>query len=242
MAGRKEAEKIVRQAGKMKEMLGSVYSYNSGFLLDEEQEKLLERMLFAMTIIDRKFFYSGDEVYWDNALPIEEGQTISQPSTVARMLLLAELNEGDDVLEIGTGSGWNASLIAFLVYPGNIVSIERFFRLKEKSEKNLASLKSYLRQKKPQDSVKLGKLNFYAENIFEKGKAWKKRYDKIIITAGIENGEEEKIEMLAENLLKNKGILVCPYTSGPLIVYKKNGKLKKFFTKEEYVFVPLLDS
>lgn len=242
MVDRKEAEKIIRQAGKMKAMLGSVYDYNSGFLLDNKQEELFEKILFAMTIIDRKFFYSGDEVYWDSALPIGEGQTISQPLTVARMLLLAGLEEGDDVLEIGTGSGWNASLIAFLIYPGNIVSVERFFRLKEKSEKNLASLKSCLKQKKPQDYAKLGKINFYAENIFEKGKAWKKRYDKVIITAGIEKGQESRIEMLAENLLKNKGILVCPYTSGPLIIYKKNGKLKKFFTKEEYVFVPLLDS
>jgi protein-L-isoaspartate(D-aspartate) O-methyltransferase len=235
-------EEIVKIAGRMKEMLRSVYDYNSGFLLDEKQQKSLEKILFAMTIIDRKFFYSGDEVYWDSALPIEEGQTISQPSTVARMLLLSELEEGDDVLEIGTGSGWNASLIAFLVYPGNIIGVELLAKLKEKAEKNLASLKSYLNQKKPQDFVKLGKINFHAENIFEKGKAWKKRYDKIIITAGIKKGEERKIEMLAENLLKNNGLLICPYTLGPLIIYKKNGKLKKFFTKEEYVFVPLLDS
>ena len=50
-----------------------------------------------------------DAAYIDAPLPIGEGQTISQPSTVARMLLLAELQERDDVLEIGTGSGWNTA-------------------------------------------------------------------------------------------------------------------------------------
>jgi len=261
-----EAEKIISLAPeKMRGMLLSVLGYNSSFLLSKEQEKLLEKIIFAMSIVDRKYFYvrnahkiriseqpensninenfldEGEEAYDDNALPIGEGQTISQPSTVARMLLLGELQEGDDILEIGTGSGWNASLISFLVYPGNVLSVERFVSLKEKAEDNLANLRNYLKQKKPQDIKKIEKINFYAENIFERKKAWKRKYDKIIITAGISQGEEEKIEFLALELLKQKGILICPYISGPLLIYKKNGKLKRFLTKEEYVFVPLLE-
>ena len=261
-----EADEIIKNIKKeMQPMLKSVYDYNSGFLLGEEQEKLLDRIMFAISVIDRKYFYvrnahkirisehpenlninenfldSGEEAYYDNALPIGEGQTISQPSTVARMLLLAELKVGDDVLEVGTGSGWNASLIAFLVYPGNVVSVERFASLKEKAEGNLASLRNFLKQKKPQDVSKLEKINFHAENLFSRKKAWKRKYDRIVITAGIQAGEEEKIEFLAENLLKNNGLLICPYTSGPLIILKKNGKIKRFLTKEQYVFVPLLE-
>jgi len=239
----RNGEKIIRLAKKrMQGMLFSVLDYNSSFSLNKEQGLLLQKILFAMSIIDRKFFYEGKEAYADYALPIGEGQTISQPSTVVRMLVLAKLKEGDDVLEVGTGSGWNASLIAFIVYPGHVTSVERVNVLKERAESNLSALRNHLKQKSPQDVQKIGKINFYAENIFVKGKAWKKRYDKIIITAGIEVGEEKKIEFLARRLLKQGGLLICPYVSGPLMIYKKekHGKLKKEETEESYVFVPLL--
>ena len=49
---------------------------------------------------------------------------ISQPSTVTRVLMLAELSPGHGLLEIGFGSGWNARLIAYLVYPGKVASAE----------------------------------------------------------------------------------------------------------------------
>jgi len=236
-----DAEQIIRKVGRMREMLKSVYEFNSRFLLDDEQEKLLARILFAMSVIDRKYFIEND-YYIDTALPIGEGQTISQPSTVARMLLLAEIEENEDVLEVGIGSGWNASLISYLVYPGNVVSIDLLANLKDKAEKNLSGLRNYLKQKKPEIYEKLEKINFYAENIFSRKKAWKKKYDKIIITAGIEKEQEEKIEELASELLKREGILICPYVAGPILIYKKDGKIKRFLTKEEYVFVPLIDS
>jgi protein-L-isoaspartate(D-aspartate) O-methyltransferase len=239
----RDADKIIKKAKKeMQEMLRSVLDYNSMFLENEEQEKLFERILFAISVIDRKYFYEGREAYADYSLPIGEGQTISQPSTVARMLLLADLKERDAVLEVGTGSGWNASLISFLVFPGHVTSVELFVRLKEKAESNLQNLRNHLKQTKPEVYEKLEKINFFAESIFEKGKVWKRKYDKIIITAGIEPGQEKKVEMLAKKLLKQNGILICPHTSGPLIIYRKKGKLKKETTRESYVFVPLLDS
>ena len=236
---KRKIKKIIRQAKEsIREMLKSVYSYNSLFVKTKEQEKLLERILFAMSVIDRKFFIEENS-YLDTALSIGEGQTISQPSTVARMLLLAELQEGDNVLEIGTGSGWNASLIAFLVYPGNVVSIERFTSLKEKAEENIKNLKINLKKEKTE---KLNNIRFYAENIFSRKNAWKKKYDKIIITAGIFSEEQERdIENLATNLLKEGGMLICPRTSGPLLIIRKKVKLAKENTKEEYVFVPLLE-
>jgi protein-L-isoaspartate(D-aspartate) O-methyltransferase len=237
-----QIDKIVRQAPKeMQAMLASVFNYNSDFVLNKKQEGLLEKILFAMSVVDRKYFYPGVEAYDDTAMPIGGGQTISQPSTVARMLLLAGLEEGDDVLEVGSGSGWNASLLAFLVYPGSVVSVERLAELKEKAEDNLKQLKNCLEERKPEIYEKLGKIEFYAENIFERGKVWERKYDKIIITAGIEYSQEKKIEILARNLLEEKGVLVCPYVSGPLLVYKKEGELKKEETKESYVFVPLLE-
>jgi len=237
-----DAEKIIKMAPKaMQTMLNSVYNYNMRFLLSETEEKLLDKILFAMARIDRRYFYPEDEAYEDTALPIGYGQTISQPSTVARMLILADLKKGDNVLEVGTGSGWNAALISYLVFPGNIISVDRIYKLIESAQKNVSALRSHLKQKHPHDVDKIDKLNMYAENVFEKGKAWKKKYDKIIVTAGIEPGKESQIKKLAQNLLKRKGILVCPYTSGPMLVYKKNGILREYTTKEEYFFVPLLN-
>lgn len=241
MEEEKEAEKIIQYAPpKMREMLESVNFYNSSF---SSNQKLLEKVLFAIIVIDRKFFYKDEELaYCDDALPIGRGQTISQPSTVARMLLLADLRRGDEVLEVGAGSGWNAALISFLVYPGNVTSIDRIKNLVEKAQENIKELRNYLKQTKPQDVEKVSKINFIVENVFSKGKIWKKKFDKIIITAGIVDIEtEEKIKTVAENLLKENGMLICPYTSGPLIIYKKNKKLERKETKEQYVFVPLLE-
>lgn len=241
----KDVEKIIKASDKkMQEMLNSVDAYNSSFVKNEKQEKLLERIIFAMSVIDRRFFVSEvEESYLDTALPIGEGQTISQPSTVARMLLLAELEEGDDVLEVGTGSGWNACLIAYLVYPGCIISVERLARLKEMAERNLSLLKKQLQQKKQEIYQRLQKINFLAENVFEKGRVWKRKYDKIIFTAGMSNVKiEGKVEALAKELLKDEGVLACPYTAGHISVFKKQqGRLKRFTTRESYVFVPLLD-
>jgi protein-L-isoaspartate(D-aspartate) O-methyltransferase len=239
-----DAEKIIQAAPKkMQPMLRSVYEYNIKFILNEEQEKLLAKVLFEMVKVDRRHFYENEEeVYSDTALSIGEGQTISQPSTVARMLILADIHEGDDVLEIGTGSGWNASLISFLNYPGNTVSVERIYALIEKAEKNVSALKGYIKQRHPQDANNLDKMKMYAENIFEKGRAWKKTYDKIIFTAGMEKGKEDKVKKLAMELLKKNGILICPYSEGPMTIMKKvDGKLIETTTKEEYVFVPLLE-
>lgn len=239
-----DAEKIIQAAPKkMQPMLKSVYDYNMKFILNEGQEELLNKILFEMVRIDRKYFYEDEEeAYSDMALSIGEGQTISQPSTVARMLILADIKESEDVLEIGTGSGWNAALMAFLAYPGNAVSVERIYKLIEKAEKNIAALRGNLKQKHPQDYEKVSKLNMFAENVFEKGNAWKRTYDKIIFTAGVEKGKEEKVKMLADKLLKKKGILVCPYSEGPMLVYKKSGgKILESKTKEEYTFVPLLE-
>ena len=71
---------------------------------------------------------------------------------------------------------------------------------------------------------------------------WENGFDKIIFTAGIPNKKtEKKIKEIAEELLNENGILVCPYVSGPLVIYRKNGKLIREETKEQYVFVPLLE-
>jgi protein-L-isoaspartate O-methyltransferase len=121
--------------------------------------------------------------------------------------------------------------------------VERIKSLIKDSLNNISKLRNYLKQASPQNFKKLSKINFLNENIFEKGKIWKKRYDKIIFTAGIRSREQEQeIKKTAKDLLKRKGILVCPKTLGSIIVFKKqdNGNIVKEKTQEEYSFVPLL--
>src|SRR5215469_2040488 len=75
------------------------------------------RVLAAIAAVPRGLFVApqqADRAYENVALPIGRGQTISQPLIVARMLELLELRESDRVLDVGTGSGWHAALLAQL--------------------------------------------------------------------------------------------------------------------------------
>lgn len=232
-----DAEKIIHSAPlEMQGMLRSVFHYCSPLLL-KWQEKLLERILFAMVTVDRKFFVEEGR-YLDAALHIGKGQTISQPSTVAAMLLYADIHEGDRILEIGSGSGWNACLLSFLAYPGKVISLERYISLSERARRNVANLKRYLQKKNLRGEERIQPV-FLAENILEKGSVWKKKYHKILFTAGIVGDQEKMIEEIALALLLQGGILVCPRVSGNMIIFKKNKTLVREETKEAYVFVPL---
>ena len=76
-----------------------------------------------------------DQAHEDIALPIGEGQTISQPSLVAFMTNALEIKEGDKVLEIGTGSGYQAAILGKLAR--QVITVERIERLAEKAKKLL---------------------------------------------------------------------------------------------------------
>ncbi|MGQ0796408.1 MAG: protein-L-isoaspartate(D-aspartate) O-methyltransferase [Methanobacteriota archaeon] len=77
--------------------------------------------------------------YVDAPLPIPHGQTISAPSMIAIMLEEAALTLGERVLEIGTGSGYHAALVACLVGSGNVVTVERVPELADWGRANLAA-------------------------------------------------------------------------------------------------------
>lgn len=83
-------------------------------------------VLTAMGKVPREAFVSeplSEFAYEDSALPIEAGQTISQPYIVARMVELAELKPGDNVLEVGAGSGYAAAVMSRIA--ANVYAIER---------------------------------------------------------------------------------------------------------------------
>src|SRR5258707_4925343 len=100
-----------------------------------------ERVLAAMAAVPRELFVPDAwrrEAYADEALPIDAGQTISQPVIVARMTKLLRIEPGDRILEIGTGSGYQAAILAWL--GADVTTIERQSTLIEPARERLASL------------------------------------------------------------------------------------------------------
>ena len=100
-----------------------------------------ERLLAAMAAVPRERFVpdgSRRQAYDDSALPLEAGQSISQPYMVARMTELLAVRDGDRILEIGTGSGYQAAILAGL--GARIVSIERHRELAESARDRLDAI------------------------------------------------------------------------------------------------------
>ncbi len=100
-----------------------------------------ERVLEAMAAVPRELFVDPafvSRAYGDHALPTGEGQTISQPYIVARMLEVARLEPGHRVLEIGTGTGYQTALLARLCE--RVFSVERVPSLLRAAQKRLDQL------------------------------------------------------------------------------------------------------
>jgi protein-L-isoaspartate(D-aspartate) O-methyltransferase len=99
-----------------------------------------ERVLEAMARVPRELFVPEQErerAYADAALPIGHGQTISQPYMVARIAEALEARPGELVLDVGTGSGYQAAVLAEL--GANVVTIERISELAEQARRSLAA-------------------------------------------------------------------------------------------------------
>ena len=99
-----------------------------------------ERVLEAMERVPREVFVPNEErdhAYADAALPIGHGQTISQPYMVARIVEALALRPGERVLDVGTGSGYQAAVLAEL--GAKVVTIERIPELAERARASLAA-------------------------------------------------------------------------------------------------------
>jgi protein-L-isoaspartate(D-aspartate) O-methyltransferase len=118
---------------------------------EEERRFMVDRQLRARDIVDRRVLEAMERVprelfvpeelrpraYDDAALPIGEGQTISQPYMVARICETLSPAEGERVLDVGTGSGYQAAVLAEL--GAEVDTIERLPSLAEQARRNLAS-------------------------------------------------------------------------------------------------------
>lgn len=102
-----------------------------------------ESTITAMRSVPRHAFVPADRrdaAYEDRPLPIGDGQTISAPHMVAMMVDLLELAPGDRVLEVGTGCGYHAAVVAAVVDPSNVFTIEVSPELADSARDRLESL------------------------------------------------------------------------------------------------------
>lgn len=151
-----------------------------------------QAVLRAMDEVPREQFVasgSADLAYGDHALPIACGQTISQPYVVAYMTEQLELEPQHRVLEIGTGSGYQAAVLSRIVR--EVVSIERYRTLAETARQRLQAL-GY------------GNVEVVVGDGF-KGVPERAPYDRIIVTAAAEEIPRALVEQLAEG-----GVLLLP--------------------------------
>jgi protein-L-isoaspartate(D-aspartate) O-methyltransferase len=184
-----------------------------------------ERVLAAMESVQRHLFvdeHLQDKAYDDCALPIGDGQTISQPYMVALMTELLELTGNEKVLEIGTGSGYQAAVLSILA--SEVFSVERIDIIASKAQKLLRDT-GYTNV---HVTVSDGTLGLPEQSPF----------DGIIVTAGAPEIPERYIEQLKEN-----GRLVIPVGSRysqVLYQIKKTSSGIKKIVSTPCVFVPLV--
>jgi protein-L-isoaspartate(D-aspartate) O-methyltransferase len=183
-----------------------------------------EAVLAAIGKVPRHVFFDDAllaHAYEDKAFPIGEGQTISQPYTVAFQTEKLEVKPGQKVLEIGTGSGYQAAILLELGAKVYTIEFNRMLYEKTKAFLPLLGYHPYF---------------FYGDG--SKGIPAKAPFDKIIVTAGAPIIPLALTDQLSEN-----GILIIPVgdreTQKMIRIVKKDGKLlKEEFN--QFAFVPLL--
>jgi protein-L-isoaspartate(D-aspartate) O-methyltransferase len=184
-----------------------------------------EEVLRAMDAVPRHVFMDNaflNHAYVDKAFPISSGQTISQPYTVAVQTSLLEVKRRSRILEVGTGSGYQAAILAEM--GAKVYTIERYRELFLKAQKTLASL------------------GYSVDSFFGDGYAGKPQYgpyDGIIITAAIKEVPEELLKQL-----KTGGRLVAPvgdsFSQRMTLVRRTGEDSYEYSSHGRYLFVPML--
>ena len=168
-------------------------SVKGGVQLEEAKRRLIDRLrkevpdggvIDAMEKVPREAFVPDDSrhlAYDDIPVPIGQGQTVSQPYIVALMVRGLELRRTDKVMEIGTGSGYQAAILAVLAQ--KVVTVERLDTLAEAAGKRLSSL---------------GYANVEVV-LADKRLGWERDapYDAIVVAAGAPKLPHELMEQMA---------------------------------------------
>jgi protein-L-isoaspartate(D-aspartate) O-methyltransferase len=193
---------------------------NSGFLTDSKVESAIRKAPRHNFVPESL----KDQAYENTPIPIIEKQTISQPSVVSRMTEWLDLKEGQKVLEIGSGSGWQSAILANIVGNGKIFTVERHAKLASFAKKNLE---------------KLGIKNVtIIHGDGSLGLPEKSPFDRIMITAACKKVPDILLHQLALD-----GLLIAPVGGDiqSLILLRKTIEgFVEIKNQKGYVFVPLL--
>ena len=185
-----------------------------------------ENVLSALEKTDRHLFvesYLWNRAYDDVPLPIQCAQTISQPSTVAFQTQLLSLGKGDKVLEIGTGSGYQAAVLGAM--GAKVFSVERHVEL-------FVRTKEILQKINPKIVLKCGD-GFAGLPAFAP-------FDRIIVTCGAPNVPPALLSQLVPG-----GIMVIPVGQGTQVMKRITKSMDGEITEEtfgDFVFVPMLEN
>jgi len=184
-----------------------------------------ERVLSALDLVPRHFFFDSsflEFAYEDKAFPIGSGQTISQPYTVAFQTELLSLERGMKVLEIGTGSGYQACILATMGM--KVYTIERQKLLYDKTKSLLKELKYHIN-------------TYYGDGYL--GLKAHAPFDRILITAAAPDIPDALISQL-----KPGGIMVIPVGANDIQIMKRIIRATETETISEthgtFRFVPML--
>ena len=179
-----------------------------------------ESVINAMRKVPRENFVlseDADKAYCNYPLLLHEGQTISQPLTVALMTEWLDVRAGHKVLEVGAGSGYQAAILSVLAGPeGEVITCEVRKRLYEFARKNLERYKN-------------------AKVVHADGsKGYNGKFDRIILAASAKKMPEALLDHLKEG-----GRAVLPVGDEMYLAERKNGIRKEM--KGYFAFVPLVE-
>ena len=203
---------------------------NDDLILELKENGITDKdILTAIKKVPRELFVneiSNQWAYENKPLPVECGQTISQPYIVAYMIQCLKIKKTDKILEIGTGTGYQTAIISHLCQ--KIYTIEIFNKLFQQAKTNINKLK-------------------IKNVIYKLGNGANGWEEKILFDAIIVSAASKKIPPKLLNNLKIHGNLIIPkkypLENQKLILIKKTGK-NSFDQKEllDVIFVPLLNN
>ncbi|MFK7908882.1 MAG: protein-L-isoaspartate(D-aspartate) O-methyltransferase [Chitinophagales bacterium] len=185
-----------------------------------------EKVLHAIMTVPRHFFFFDkafvEKAYLNNAFPIGEEQTISQPYTVAYQSEMLQIEAGDRILEVGTGSSYQAAILATM--GAKVYSIERNYKLHKKAKKLLQDLRY-------EDVTAIFGDGYEGAPSFAP-------FDKVIVTAAAPEIPKKLIEQLRVG-----GLMVIPVGEDGQVMMKITKVSETEYTVEEkgkFRFVPML--
>jgi protein-L-isoaspartate(D-aspartate) O-methyltransferase len=187
--------------------------------------------------VDRAAFVPSelrDEAYEDYPLPIGFGATISQPTTVAFMLERLDAREGQNALDIGSGSGWTTALLAHLAgRAGKVIGLEIIPSLVKFGSKNLRAFYSTIPQNIGVEMAPIPEIR-----LAEKGRlglSEEAPFDRILVSAAANALPQELVRQLAKN-----GRMVIPIRDAVWLLEKRGDDEPRIEKFPGFTFVPLV--